>query len=81
MKKPDKAVKCFNDGYNCAQAVLSAFSDELGLSEADAKRVAAPFGGGMGEVLRNHPILAFEGFNLREIQGKTTMACLITRRG
>lgn len=48
MNKSDKAAQIFKDGYNCAQAVFSAFSGELGLSEEDAKRVAAAFGGGMG---------------------------------
>ena len=48
MKKSEKALNCFNEGYNCAQAVVMAFSEELGLSEEWAKKVAATFGGGMG---------------------------------
>lgn len=33
--------------YNCAQAVLMAFSDEAGLSREQAFRIAANFGSGM----------------------------------
>lgn len=36
------------EGFNCAQATLSAFAEELGLPLDVAMRVAAPFGGGMG---------------------------------
>jgi C_GCAxxG_C_C family probable redox protein len=33
---------------NCAQSVLTAFSDELGLDKANALKLARGFGGGMG---------------------------------
>ena len=33
---------------NCAQSVLTAFSDELGLDRATALKLAGGFGGGMG---------------------------------
>lgn len=36
------------EGFNCAQATLSAFAEELGLPLNVAMRLAAPFGGGMG---------------------------------
>jgi len=48
MKKSEKAAEIFNEGFNCSQAVLAAFCDELGLQESDAKSLAAAFGGGMG---------------------------------
>ncbi len=48
MKNSEKAVKLFTDGYNCAQAVFGAFADDLGLLEATALKMAAPFGGGVG---------------------------------
>ena len=38
----------FARGYNCAQSVLSAFSERYGISCEDALRVASPFGAGMG---------------------------------
>ena len=52
MTRTEKAISLFNGGYNCAQAVFGAFADENGLSETDALRIAACFGGGMqaGEV-------------------------------
>ena len=48
MKKSEKAVKLFTDGYNCAQAVFGAFANEIGFDEATALKIAAPFGGGFG---------------------------------
>ena len=37
----------FAHGFNCAQAVLSAFAEETGISEESALRLASPFGGGI----------------------------------
>ena len=44
------AQQKFLEGYNCAQAVLIAFSDELGLDEPAAARLASSFGGGMAQL-------------------------------
>lgn len=42
----------FVKGYDCSQVVLRAFADDLGITEDEANRTAACFGGGMmmGEV-------------------------------
>ena len=48
MKKSEKAVKLFCDGYNCAQAVFGAFAEDLGFDKQTALKIAAPFGGGFG---------------------------------
>ena len=48
MKKAEEAVKVFADGYNCAQAVLSVFAPETGLTREQAMKVSCGFGGGMG---------------------------------
>jgi len=48
MKKSDVAVQCLASGFNCAQAVVSTYSSELGLKPDMALRIAAGFGGGMG---------------------------------
>ncbi len=48
MKKSEVAVKLFTDGYNCAQALLGAFAEDIGLTESQALKMAAPFGGGVG---------------------------------
>lgn len=50
MCKPDCAVECFNNGYNCAQAVFSTYCEQLGLDKTDALKVAGGFGGGMGHI-------------------------------
>ena len=48
MKKSEVAVKLFTDGYNCAQAVLGVFAEDVGLTQSQALKMAAPFGGGVG---------------------------------
>ncbi len=45
-----KAAELFLGGYNCAQAVVVAFSDLTGLSESFSARMASSFGGGMGRM-------------------------------
>ena len=40
----------FEQGYNCAQAVLMAFEDRTGLDAVAAARAASSFGGGMGRM-------------------------------
>jgi C_GCAxxG_C_C family probable redox protein len=48
MSKIDTAVTCFNEGFTCGQAVLSAFGEDLGLNRELALKIACAFGGGMG---------------------------------
>lgn len=43
-------MKNFTDGYNCAQSVVLAYSDLLGLEEATLSRLSCSFGGGMGRL-------------------------------
>jgi len=52
MDNTKKATDAFSQGLNCAQSVFSSFSNELGLDEKTAKKIAAGFGSGMrrGEV-------------------------------
>lgn len=40
----------FLEGYNCAQSVVLAFHEELGLEKETAARMASSFGGGMGRL-------------------------------
>ena len=49
-KHEEKACRLFREGYNCAQAVTAAFSDEIGMSEKQALKLASAFGGGMGRL-------------------------------
>ena len=48
MNRSEKAVACFGNGCNCAQAVFTAFCEELGLVEKLGLKIACPFGGGLG---------------------------------
>ena len=49
-EKGSLAKAYFEQGYNCAQAVLLAFCEETGLSEEQAARLGSTFGGGMGRM-------------------------------
>lgn len=40
----------FKKGYNCAQAVACAFSEELNMDENTVARMVSSFGGGMGKL-------------------------------
>ena len=44
------AKEMFCKGYNCAQAVVTAFHKELGMTESEAARLSSSFGGGMGRM-------------------------------
>jgi C_GCAxxG_C_C family probable redox protein len=44
----DKAAHYFMQGYNCAQATVAPFAETLKVDLAQALRVAAGFGAGMG---------------------------------
>ena len=46
--RSDAALEKFLSGYNCAQAVLFAFCDDLSLDKDTALRLACGFGAGMG---------------------------------
>ncbi len=50
MSNGDRAVRNFNSGLNCAQAVLSTYGPALGLDEKTCIKIASPFGGGIGHV-------------------------------
>ena len=52
MTRQEKALKYFMDGFHCSQAVFASFADECSLSEEQALKIGACFGGGMrrGEV-------------------------------
>lgn len=40
----------FLKGYNCAQAVAIAFSEEMGMGEEQLAKLASSFGGGFGKM-------------------------------
>lgn len=50
MTRAEKARELFLHGYNCAQAVLLAFCEDVGGDEALLAAISKPFGGGMGRL-------------------------------
>ncbi len=49
-EKVEKAKELFKSGYNCSQAVLGVFCEELGLDFNTAMKISCSFGGGMGRM-------------------------------
>ncbi|MGI6665625.1 MAG: C-GCAxxG-C-C family protein [Christensenellaceae bacterium] len=49
MDYEQKAKELFENGYNCAQAVIGAFAEPLGASFSQMMALSAPFGGGLGK--------------------------------
>ena len=47
MCAADRAEKLFRDGYNCGQALVGAFAEEMNMSMEDAMRISAGLGGGL----------------------------------
>lgn len=50
MSRAERAKELFTQGYACSQAVVLAFADLTGLDEVTLKRMALPFGGGLGRL-------------------------------
>jgi len=46
MNRVEKAVEYMNGPYSCSQAVMCAFSDEVGINFEEAKKISAPYAGG-----------------------------------
>lgn len=47
MNKIEVALDFFNNKFHCSQAVLAAYAKELGLTEEQALKLGACFGGGV----------------------------------
>lgn len=45
-----RAEQLFLSGYNCAQSVVAAYAEQLGLTVEQAARLASGFGGGIGRL-------------------------------
>lgn len=48
--RSERARAYFLEGYNCAQSVVLAYCDIMGIDTQLAATIAAPFGGGMGRL-------------------------------
>ena len=53
MDKGEYAVELKHNGHNCAQAVLCAFRDRIGLDERILLRTASALGGGISGTHEN----------------------------
>lgn len=47
--KKEKAMRLFENGCNCSQAVLLAFADKFDFDQETAIAISVPFGGGMSK--------------------------------
>lgn len=50
MDHREIAIDNFKKGYNCAQSVVVAYCDVLGMEPDFAAKMASSFGGGMGRM-------------------------------
>ena len=50
MTKRELAEAYFSEGYNCCQAVVLAFTEELGLTKEQVARMGSSFGGGVARL-------------------------------
>ena len=50
MDKGNKAKENFKAGYNCAQAVVLAFKEELGIDAETLLKLSSSFGGGLARL-------------------------------
>lgn len=63
MNKEQLAENYFKQGYNCAQAVVLAFMDEIKLDKQTLSKMSISFGGGIGR--------------LREVCGAVSGMCMV----
>jgi C_GCAxxG_C_C family probable redox protein len=52
LSRAEGAKRQFEKGFSCAPAVLSTYSEQLGLEKALALKIACGFGGGIGRMVR-----------------------------
>lgn len=50
MTRGERAEQNFRTGYNCTQALVLAFSDDMNADRETLMKAAHPFGGGMGRL-------------------------------
>ena len=46
----EKDIELFKEGFNCSQAVVTAFADKYGFTKEQALKMSASFGGGIGRM-------------------------------
>ncbi len=50
MSRKERAEAYFRMGYNCSQAVVMSFCEEMGISEEVAAKISICYGGGTGRM-------------------------------
>jgi C_GCAxxG_C_C family probable redox protein len=50
MRKVEKALACFKEGFSCSQAIFSTYSEGLGLDRLTSLKISQAFGGGMAHL-------------------------------
>jgi C_GCAxxG_C_C family probable redox protein len=50
MNKTKKAIGYFNKGFNCSQAIFTAFNEDNGINEETALKMSCGFGAGCGRL-------------------------------
>ena len=50
MKMSEKAVECFNSGFNCSQSIFSVYGEQFGINSELALKITSGFGAGMGRL-------------------------------
>lgn len=50
MDRKEEVISLFKKGYNCSQAVVMGFADEVGVSKEELARFSVCFGGGTGRM-------------------------------
>jgi C_GCAxxG_C_C family probable redox protein len=50
MDRVEEAVNCMKSGFLCSQAVLSTYSEQLGLDNLTAKKISCAFGAGLSRL-------------------------------
>lgn len=70
MTKREIAERNFLDGYNCTQAVVMAFLDELGIDGDTLVKVSSSFGGGLGRMREVCGAVSAMGIAVGLLEGK-----------
>lgn len=88
MKHSEKAIELFTSGYNCAQSVICAYADDIGIDRETAKRLSSSFGGGMGKLRQACGAftgaimvagILFGGYDVNDNQKKSEHYALVRR--
>ena len=70
MTKRQIAEQNFLDGYNCTQAVVMAFADELNIDKDILVKVSSSFGGGFGRLREVCGAVSAMGIIVGLLEGK-----------